>query len=286
MDLKKLQALYGLKWNPFASDAPVEGLLSTPAIDQFCFRVENLALDGGFGLLAGEPGTGKSTHFRLLAERLGKIPELVVAEFERPQGGVTDFYRELGSLFGVPLTGSNRWGGFKSLRAKFKGHIETTLLRPVILVDEAQLISDSVLEELRILSSTHFDSCIILTVVLGGDMRLCQRLERSADLKPMDSRLRVRRILGPQSHEELLATLRHVVAAAGNPALVTEGLARTLVEHAGGNLRTLMLSAQEVLAAGAAKNAKRLDEALYLELTGAELARPRVKPPAAKAVRR
>lgn len=284
MDLKKLQAIYGLKWDPFAPEIPTEGLFVTPAIDHFCFRVETLALDGGFALLSGVPGTGKSSHFRLLAERLAKIPELVVAEFERPQGGVTDFYRELGSLFGIPLSGSNRWGGFKSLRAKFKAHIEGTLLRPVILVDEAQLISDAVLEELRILSSTRFDSCIILTVVLGGDTRLLERLERSAELKPIESRLRTRRILGPASHEELLAVLRHALKAAGNPALLTDDLCRTLVEHAAGNLRTMMLSAQEILAAGVAKNAKRLDEALYLEVTGAELLRPR--PKVAKVARR
>lgn len=278
MDTKKLQALYGLKWNPFAPETPTEGLLVTPGIEHFCFRVETLALDGGFALLGGVPGTGKSAHFRLLAERLAKIPELVVAEFERPQGGVTDFYRELGSLFGIPLSGSNRWGGFKSLRAKFKAHIDSTLLRPVILIDEAQLIADAVLEELRILSSMRFDSCIILTVVLGGDTRLLERLERSADLKPIESRLRTRRILGPASHEELLAVLRHAIQAAGNPTLLTDDLCRTLVEHAAGNLRTMMLSAQEILAAGVAKGAKRLDEALYLEVTGAELLRPRPKP--------
>lgn len=275
MDLKKLQALYGLKWNPFAQEVPTEGLLVTPSIDNFCFRVENLALDGGFALVAGVPGTGKSSHLRILSERLGKIPELVVAEFERPQGGVTDFYRELGSLFGIPLTGSNRWGGFKALRAKFKAHIESTLLRPIVLIDEAQLISDAVLEELRILSSTRFDSCIILTVVLGGDTRLLDRLERNVDLKPIDSRLRTRRILEAASHEELLAVLRHALTAAGNSHLLTDGLCQTLVEHAAGNLRTMMLAAQEVLAAGVAKNAKRLDEALYLEVTGAE--RPRAK---------
>lgn len=284
MDLKKLQALHGLKWNPFAPEVPTEALLVTPAIDNFCYRVENLALDGGFGLISGMPGTGKSAHFRLLSERLGKIPEVIVAEFERPQGGVTDFYRELGSLFGVPLSGNNRWGGFKTLRAKFKAHIGSTLLRPILLIDEAQLISDAVLDELRILGSTHFDSCIILTVILGGDTRLLERLERSADLKPIESRLRVRRILEPMSHDELLAILRHATTAAGNSALLTDELARTLCEHAAGNLRTLMLSAQEILAAGVAKNAKRLDEALYLEVTGAELLRPRNK--IARAARR
>jgi type II secretory pathway predicted ATPase ExeA len=57
---KKLLSLYGLKWNPFAPDVPVEALLSTPKVDNFCWRIENLAREGGFALVTGDPGTGKS----------------------------------------------------------------------------------------------------------------------------------------------------------------------------------------------------------------------------------
>ncbi|HMG98545.1 MAG TPA: hypothetical protein VK546_06465 [Gaiellales bacterium] len=39
---KKLLALYGLKWNPFAPDVPVEALRVTPQIESFCWRVEQL----------------------------------------------------------------------------------------------------------------------------------------------------------------------------------------------------------------------------------------------------
>jgi len=44
---KKLLALYGLKWNPFAPDVPVEALRVTPQIESFCWRVEQLAGEGG-----------------------------------------------------------------------------------------------------------------------------------------------------------------------------------------------------------------------------------------------
>ena len=40
---KKLLALYGLKWNPFAPDVPAEALQLSPRIDSFCWRVEQLA---------------------------------------------------------------------------------------------------------------------------------------------------------------------------------------------------------------------------------------------------
>ena len=57
---KKLLQLYSLKWNPFAPDVPVDALFATPRIDSFTWRVEQLAREGGFAAILGEPGTGKS----------------------------------------------------------------------------------------------------------------------------------------------------------------------------------------------------------------------------------
>jgi hypothetical protein len=75
--------------------------------------------------------------------------------------------------------------------------------------------------------------------------------------------------------------LRHLLAAAGNPALMTDELQRTVCEHAAGNRRTLMNLCHELLALAVAKNAKRLDDELYLAMTSAEHRPARPKPPAA-----
>ena len=53
---KKLLALYGLKFNPFAPDIPVEALQMTPRIESFCWRVEQLAGEGGFASSRAPPG--------------------------------------------------------------------------------------------------------------------------------------------------------------------------------------------------------------------------------------
>lgn len=56
----KLLAQYGLKYNPFQPNIPVQDLWRPPAIESFFFRVENLIMDGGFALITGDPGLGKS----------------------------------------------------------------------------------------------------------------------------------------------------------------------------------------------------------------------------------
>ena len=50
MNSKKLLALWGLKWNPFSPELPSEGLLVTPKIENFAWRVEQLVQEGGFAL--------------------------------------------------------------------------------------------------------------------------------------------------------------------------------------------------------------------------------------------
>jgi hypothetical protein len=53
MNGKKLLSLWGLKWNPFSPELPSEGLLFTPKIESFAWRVEHLVQEGGFALPNG-----------------------------------------------------------------------------------------------------------------------------------------------------------------------------------------------------------------------------------------
>ena len=265
---KKLLALYGLKWNPFSPELPIEALQVTPGVDNFCWRVEHtLVREGGFALITGDPGTGKSVALRLLAERLGPLQDLTVGAIAHPSSNLADFYREMGDLFGVELRPHNRWGGFKALRERWLAHLESTLLRPALLIDEAQEMHPSVLNELRLLSSMQFDSRLLLGVVLAGDGRLSARLRRE-ELLPLGSRLRIRLQLEYASREELMSCLAHLQSSAGNANLMTPGLSQTLCDHAVGNYRVLTTMAGELLATAAQREITQLDEKLYLELFG------------------
>jgi type II secretory pathway predicted ATPase ExeA len=272
---RKLLSLYGLRFNPFAPELPTEALLVSAKLEDFLWRIENsLVREGGFALVTGDPGTGKSVALRVLAERLGAVRDLTVGALAHPQSNLADFYREMGELFGVALKPHNRWGGFRALRERWLAHLEHSLTRPVLLIDEAQEMSAPVLSELRLLASTHFDSRIILSVVLAGDARLSAALRRD-ELLPLGSRLRTRLALQAAPREELEAVLEHLLHSAGNPKLLSPELVHTLCDHAAGNLRVLTTMASELLAHAAQHGRSQLDETLYLEVFGEPAASPR-----------
>jgi general secretion pathway protein A len=271
---------FGLKWNPFSADVPLEALWRFPRLEHFCWRIENQVREGGFALITGDPGIGKSVALRILAAHLAQLRDVQVGVLTRPQSAIADFYRELGQLFGVALAPHNRWAGFKALRQRWLTHVEATRYRPVLLVDEAQEIPTPVLAELRILASTDFDSRSILTVVLAGDARLTQQFRRE-ELVPIASRIRVRLSLDYLAPKELLEWLQHVLEQAGNPQLMTPELMATLTEHAAGNLRVLATMGNELLALAASREIAQLDQKLYLEaFTPTSRPKPRSQVPA------
>lgn len=239
----------------------------TARVENFAWRVEQLVQEGGFALIAGESGNGKSVTLRIVAQRLAALRDVLVTALERPQSKTADFYGELGDLFAVKLSPSNCWAGFRALRERSKARLAATRTKPVLLIDEAQAMMAEVLSELRILSRADFDSTALLTVVLAGDGRLLELL-RHEDLIPLGTRIRTRLLTEAASREELSQVLTHALVKAGNASLMTAELRDTLVDHAAGNHRLLMTMSAELLAYGLAHEVQQLDEKFYLDLSG------------------
>jgi type II secretory pathway predicted ATPase ExeA len=263
--MNNLLSLYGLKFNPFTPEIPIDALHVDSKLENFFWRIENtLVREGGFALISGDPGIGKSVALRVLSDRLSRMRDTQVGTIVHPSASLVDFYRELGDIFGLSIHGNNRWCNFKHLRERWISHLESTLIRPVLLIDEAQEMNPFVLNELRLLTSMQFDSRVLLSVILAGDKRLNDKLRRE-ELIPLGSRIRVRLNLEYATPEQLMQGLVHLLTRAGNPLLMTQVLMQTVCEHSMGNYRALSTMCHELLSTAAQQEKAQLDEKLYFD---------------------
>lgn len=183
----------------------------------------------------------------------------------RDNSSSADFYRELGHLFGVGLSPHNRWAGSKALREQWLAHIDKTRTRPVLIIDEAQEMKTPVFAELRLLSSLNLDARALLTVIIAGDERLTARLN-TADMLPIQSRIRTHLQLGYAEPERLLAVLDKTLEYAGRADLISDDVKRALSTHAHGNLRAMMTMADHLLSHVVQHDLERIDEQVFFDV--------------------
>jgi type II secretory pathway predicted ATPase ExeA len=98
MTANRLLSLWGLKWNPFSPELPHDALLVTPKLENFAWRVEQLVQEGGFALITGESGTGKSVVLRS-SPNAWAVRD-VVGVLKAPVR-TADFYHGVGDVFSV-----------------------------------------------------------------------------------------------------------------------------------------------------------------------------------------
>ena len=126
---------------------------------------------------------------RILTASLATQRDVTVGVISRPQANIADFIARWANCSVSSYARITATAVPRSCANAGRLDIQSTLTRPVLLVDEAQEMQPAVLAELRLLTSADLDSQILLTIVLAGDGRLAERL-RTDECLPLASRMR------------------------------------------------------------------------------------------------
>ena len=222
----------------------------------------------GFIMITGEVGTGKTTLAKTLIGRLeGPARSALILN---PTLSATQLLRAMLRDFGVeePDNGHPRTRS----RSELLVAIEGFLLRQaeesgnaVLIIDEAQALSVSTLEQVRLLSNVETAKRKLLQIVLIGQPELDQRLARDPRLRALQQRIAVRYQIQPLSRQEVAEYVRHrlqVAAAPGEALHFTEEALDAITQISGGIPRRINRLCDQALLAGFVRESKQIDESM------------------------
>lgn len=170
---------------------------------------------GGFVMLTGEVGTGKTTIIRCLLEQLPDHADLAIVM--NPSASARDLLCSICDEFGVSYTAEET--SIKVLTDKLSEFLVDNHRqgrKTIVLIDEAQLLRISTLEQVRLLTNLETNTQKLLQIILVGQPELNELLAKPA-LRQLSQRITARYHLRPLSVDETEAYIKHRLAVAGMP---------------------------------------------------------------------
>ncbi len=222
------EEFYGFRDNPFRLTPDPEYLFLSAnhqeALGHLLFGVSERS---GVVVITGEIGAGKTTLLRTFIRDLDA--QTTVAYIFNPALSALELLQTLNADLGLPATSTSKKDLIDELN-HFLLAEQAAGRRVVVIVDEAQDLEPSVLEQLRLLSNLETERVKLLQIILVGQPQLKATLARP-ELAQLDQRVTLRWHLGPLSAEETGAYIRHRlrIAAAMREAVHFSPAARRLI---------------------------------------------------------
>lgn len=213
---------YGLKELPFALTPDPRYIYFTQSHREVMANL-HYGIESGRGLVVvtGEVGTGKTTVLRWMMQRMDR--NVLVAYIFNPRLTVPEFYQHVTTLLNV-----QKWETKSELLMELGKTLESRHsrgLRTVLIVDEAQGLSPTVLEEIRLLSNFESDTAKQLQIVLTGQPELRDVLNNQ-ELRQLKQRIALRCTIKPLPNveeTEHYITSRLLVAGADRTDIFSPG---------------------------------------------------------------
>jgi type II secretory pathway predicted ATPase ExeA len=242
-----LEEHFGLIRPPFPRSAPDPALLRHPGVEQVLTRLHFALERDAIAMLIAESGCGKSTVLSLFARSLDTVNYHLIAT------SLTTL-APFGFLASLCAATGLKTVRFKSETAAILiSHLRGLPKKTVLLIDEAHLLPDDSLEDLRLLTADDFDRRPPFALMLAGQPLLRERLAEPRHYA-LSQRIAVRTRLRPLSETETALFLdRHLKAAGAKQNPFSPEATTTLFHHSRGVPRLLQnLALQALLNATAA----------------------------------
>lgn len=230
---KKMLSYFNLSELPFSKEIPTGKLLKLPSVEKALNSAKLLVETRGIGLLTGKAGSGKSCVLRLLKETLNPASYKLIY-LCHSSIGLHEFYTHLSAGLGLPPKG-RRALMFRNVKERIISLHSSQKVHPVLILDEAHLLSHDILQEIRLLTNFEIDSVNALTVLLCGQVSLNLAFGLSM-LESLASSITINIQIDSLPLEETFSYIETRIANCGNSATLFTKSALTLLHQASGGV--------------------------------------------------
>jgi general secretion pathway protein A len=270
------QSYFGLAEAPFSiAPDPRYLYLSQRHQEALAHLLYGVSGEGGFVLLTGDVGAGKTTICRCL---LDQIPESCdVAYIFNPKLTVEELLSTICVEFGIAYPPGN--ASIKVFVDCLNDHLLAAHARgrhAVLIIDEAQNLSADVLEQMRLLTNLETNQRKLLQIILLGQPELATMLARP-ELRQLAQRIVARYHLGPLTRAEVAAYVRHRLEVAGTTRqLFPASLMGRLYRLSGGVPRLINVICDRALLGAFVQGKERVDSATLAKAAREVFHQPRL----------
>ena len=261
------QNFYGLKELPFELTPNPKYLFLTRQHREALTTLEyGLFSAKGVTVLIGEAGTGKTTllHAALESERCSNV---TCVYLNNPALTRQEFIETLSLRFGLSArAGTSKAAMIDELERVLRERRARGLITALV-IDEAQSLSDKVLEEIRLLANSETRTQKLLPLVLAGQPELRDRLNESG-LRQLKQRVTLRCEIAPFTQQETAAYIAQRIRTAGGEAsrLFTREAVMLIHERSDGIPRTISVICDNALLTGLGLGRQPIDSSMILEV--------------------
>jgi len=278
---------YGLTEKPFSLTPDPKFLYRSPShANAFELLQYAIRRREGFVVVTGDIGTGKTTLCRALLEDIDRntFTALVLNPFMSEE----DLLKRILQDFGVISRDDVKRGQLSHVTKQelidalyeFLLGLIPLKASAVLIIDEAQNLPISVLEQIRILSNLETDKEKLLQIILVGQLNLVPLL-RSPEMRQLDQRVSIRYQLDPLDEEGVASYIAHRLTVAGASGAVRFSTNAVSKIHrlSSGIPRLINLICDRALLAGFAGRSNRISEEMVNEAAdGLDVQQPALSP--------
>lgn len=249
------EKFFGVRERPFDLTANPKFLFLTPSHREALGNLEYaIGARNAITVVIGEAGVGKTTVIRAYLESGGDDDRLPVC-LSNPTLTRSEFLEFLAGAFDLPCGDTTSKTRVLSELEKRLLHYRDAGVTPALIIDEAQALSQELLEEIRLLTNIETTTEKLLPIILAGQPELAERLNQQ-DLRQLKQRVGLRCELRPLSLNETASYVASRIRIAGGDAarLFTRDAVIFIHERSGGIPRTIGVICHNALIGGFALN--------------------------------